>query len=341
MRYVTLPNWPTPVSTLGFGCASLGSRISAADGARAVEAALERGLNWFDVAPSYGDGEAEGLLGRALGARANAVAVVTKVGLTANPPSALKKLVGRVARPVVAALPALRAAAKRARPDVARKVPLNGATVTESLDRSLSRLGVERLAVLALHGPTDADVANESVIRALEDAKHAGKIANIGIAGSFDVFLAARRAGLDADVMQVENSPFAPNALAAADLPEALRPRFLTTHSVFGVEGALDRVRALVAKGVIAGDPARLLLDYAFASNPDGVVLASTYKSRHLGLASDVAERFDGASAERLARAVGFASGGGALGQPREVANDVAGQSPGQRDREQRRVRLA
>jgi aryl-alcohol dehydrogenase-like predicted oxidoreductase len=341
MRCVSLPGWHTPVSVLGFGCASLGSRVSAADGARAIEAALERGVNWFDVAPSYGDGEAEVLLGRALGRRSNAVAIVTKVGLAANPPSPLKKLIGRVARPVVAAFPGLRAAAKRARPDVARKVALDGATVTASLERSLARLGVERIAVLALHGPTEADVANEGVVRALEDAKRAGKIAAVGIAGSFDVFLAARRAGLDADVMQVENSPFVPNAAAAAALPEASRPRFLVTHSVFGVEGALERVRALVARGAVSGDPARLLLDYAFASNSAGVVLASTYKPRHLAAAADAADRFDAAAAKRLALAVGPASGGGAFGKPGEVADDMASETPGERDREQRRVRLA
>ena len=56
MRMVRVPRLDRDVSAIGFGCASLGSRISAADGRRAIARALDLGLTWFDVAPPYGDG---------------------------------------------------------------------------------------------------------------------------------------------------------------------------------------------------------------------------------------------------------------------------------------------
>src|SRR5882762_2413859 len=57
------------VSVLGFGCGAVGGlmvRGSPADQERAVARALEHGINYFDTAASYGDGESEKNLGRVL-----------------------------------------------------------------------------------------------------------------------------------------------------------------------------------------------------------------------------------------------------------------------------------
>jgi len=57
------------VSALGFGCGAVGGlMVSAEPGERlrAVSAALEAGVNYFDTAPSYGDGVSERNLGSAL-----------------------------------------------------------------------------------------------------------------------------------------------------------------------------------------------------------------------------------------------------------------------------------
>src|SRR5580692_6033576 len=75
-------------SRLGLGCASLGSRIGASAGARALSAAHEAGVTWFDVAPPYGLGDAELLLGEFLRGRRHGVSVTTKVGIA--PPERLR-----------------------------------------------------------------------------------------------------------------------------------------------------------------------------------------------------------------------------------------------------------
>ena len=59
MRRVTLAGTGLESSCLGFGCASLGSRVAAAEGARALAAAFEQGVDWLDLAPAYGRGAAE------------------------------------------------------------------------------------------------------------------------------------------------------------------------------------------------------------------------------------------------------------------------------------------
>src|SRR5690242_7253513 len=122
MRTVEFAGWPHRVSALGFGCASLGSRVSRAAGIAAIERALEAGITWFDVAPSYGDGEAEVILGEAL--RGANVAILTKVGLQASATSGVKRLIRGLARPVVAMAPGLRAMIKPMRSGAVARVKL-------------------------------------------------------------------------------------------------------------------------------------------------------------------------------------------------------------------------
>src|SRR5689334_8356983 len=123
MRTVEFSGWPHRVSALGFGCASLGSRVSHKAGVAAVERALEAGISWFDVAPSYGDGEAEIILGKAL--RGANVAILTKVGLQASAPSGVKRLIRGFVRPIVALAPGLRAMIKPMRSGAVARVKLN------------------------------------------------------------------------------------------------------------------------------------------------------------------------------------------------------------------------
>src|SRR5215813_8703411 len=57
------------LSLLGFGCGAVGGlmvRGDAADQERTVARALDAGVNYFDTAVQYGDGESETNLGRVL-----------------------------------------------------------------------------------------------------------------------------------------------------------------------------------------------------------------------------------------------------------------------------------
>src|SRR3990172_2122882 len=57
------------VSMLSFGCGAVGGLMvkgAAADQERAVARAMEFGINYFDTAPMYGNGESERNLGRVL-----------------------------------------------------------------------------------------------------------------------------------------------------------------------------------------------------------------------------------------------------------------------------------
>src|SRR5437588_6021482 len=72
------------VSLLGFGCGAVGGLMikgAAADQERAVARAVDLGINYFDTAQMYGNGESERNLGRVLKALKPDVYVGTKVRL--------------------------------------------------------------------------------------------------------------------------------------------------------------------------------------------------------------------------------------------------------------------
>ena len=66
MEYAELGRTGLRVSRVGFGGGGIGQVWGAtteAESGRAIHRALELGVNFFDVAPSYGNGKAEEVLG--------------------------------------------------------------------------------------------------------------------------------------------------------------------------------------------------------------------------------------------------------------------------------------
>lgn len=109
------------LSALGFGCGAVGGlmvRGDAADQERAVARAIASGVNYFDTAVLYGNGESETNLGRVLHRLKPAgVVVATKVRVPTGE-------FGRIAD-----------------------------AVTKSLEGSLTRLRLDRVDILHLHNP--------------------------------------------------------------------------------------------------------------------------------------------------------------------------------------------
>ncbi len=102
------------VSALGFGCGAVGGLMikgAAADQERAVWRALELGINYFDTAQMYGDGQSERNLGRVLKALKPDCHVGTKVRL---PPTER----GRIGQAIAASLDASLARLQREQVDL-------------------------------------------------------------------------------------------------------------------------------------------------------------------------------------------------------------------------------
>ncbi|MDE2364046.1 MAG: aldo/keto reductase [Hyphomicrobiales bacterium] len=289
VRRVGSDAFQVPPSSLGFGCASLGSRISGKKGLGALEDAFDRGVVWFDIAPAYGAASAEEWLGRFLPGRRENLLLTTKVGIV--PPKRLgaMKLAYSVGRPFLAKVGVARRAFRRSGATRNVRKPLTAALVETSIGASLRRLRVDHVDVYALHDPMPEDVMREDIVRALERVLTRGQARAVAVAGSYDACRAALDDGLPYKVMQM-----CARDVAVHGSEFVRRGRFLVTHSVFGVGGEADHLAALLRRdrarlaGLVAQgyacEPQRaaagLLLDAALASNPSGVVLASMFDAR-------------------------------------------------------------
>jgi aryl-alcohol dehydrogenase-like predicted oxidoreductase len=69
------------VSAIGLGCNNFGRALDAEGSAVVVNAALEAGVNYFDTASNYGEGQSESFLGAGLGSRRNDAVIGTKFGV--------------------------------------------------------------------------------------------------------------------------------------------------------------------------------------------------------------------------------------------------------------------
>ncbi|WP_251152531.1 aldo/keto reductase [Cellulosimicrobium sp. Marseille-Q4280] len=142
------------VSALGFGGMSVTDAYGPADAVEAeavLRRALELGVTLVDTADVYGHGRNEELIGRVLGAHRDEIVLASKFGL---PPAG-------------------------GHPD-GRRVDGRPEYVRAAIDRSLSRLGTDRLDLYYLHR-IDPQVPIEETVGALAELVEAGKVRAIGL----------------------------------------------------------------------------------------------------------------------------------------------------------------
>lgn len=140
------------LSAVGFGCWAIGgdwNNTTDQASIDAVQRAVDLGVNFFDVAPVYGFGHAEEVLGKALGGRRNKVLIASKCGLVW---------------------------------DQHRNITndLTAKNVRREIDDSLRRLQTDYIDLYQLHWP-DPKTPIAETMEALNAIKGAGKIRYIGV----------------------------------------------------------------------------------------------------------------------------------------------------------------
>ena len=180
MHYRRLGDTGVVVSELGVGGGGIGQvwgPTTDDDAVAAVDAALAAGVNFFDVAPRYGDGRAERVLGRALEHRREEALVASKVYLG---PETLDDIPGAIER---------------------------------GLAESLERLGSDRLDLFQLHNHVTGErgavrqslsvrdvLGAGGVVETLQRLKSSGSVRFVGFTGLGDaeaVRTVIRDGGLD------------------------------------------------------------------------------------------------------------------------------------------------
>jgi aryl-alcohol dehydrogenase-like predicted oxidoreductase len=148
MKYSLLGDSDLQVSEIGFGCMSLeGER---ADNIRLLQHALDKGINFFDTADLYQEGESEKTVGESFKDRRDKAIIATKVGNQLRSDGT-----GWDWNP-------------------------SKSYILEAVEKSLKRLQTDYIDLYQLHGGTIDDPIDET-IEAFEQLKEQGKIRYYGI----------------------------------------------------------------------------------------------------------------------------------------------------------------
>jgi len=154
MKMKTVAALDFELSAVGFGCwAAGGSAIwngtEDAETIRTIQRAVDLGINLFDVAPVYGFGHAELMLGRALDGRRSEVIIATKCGLRWDDAGTIVN-------------------------------DLRPERIRQEIEDSLRRLNTDYVDIYQMHWPDPATPVADSMqtLMALRDE---GKIRHIGV----------------------------------------------------------------------------------------------------------------------------------------------------------------
>lgn len=154
MRMKTVPAVDFEFSAVGFGCWAAGGSSVWNDSdddktIRAIQRAVELGITFFDVAPVYGFGHAETMLGKALGNQRQQVIIASKCGLRWDAQ-------GNIVN------------------------DLSPARIQQEIDDSLRRLNTDYIDIYQMHWP-DPNTPIGETMQTLLQIQEAGKIRHIGV----------------------------------------------------------------------------------------------------------------------------------------------------------------
>ncbi|MDQ0877670.1 aryl-alcohol dehydrogenase-like predicted oxidoreductase [Paenibacillus sp. V4I3] len=154
MKYAILGQSGLIVSRLAFGAMTFGSgnnpsvyKVDQSGAQQLVDRALDAGINFFDTADGYADGQSEEMLGRLLGSRRKETVIATKGGFRVGP--------GLV------------------------QAGLSRKHLFEACEASLRRLNTDYIDLYIVH-KTDPYTPLEETLEALNDLVRQGKIRYIG-----------------------------------------------------------------------------------------------------------------------------------------------------------------
>jgi len=170
MQYRQVPSMDISFSAVGLGCwafsgESVWDGYSEEQSIATIRQAIDAGITFFDVAPIYGHGQAETVLGRALkGIDRGSVTIATKCGLVWDSQYRVKN-------------------------------DLSPASIRREIDDSLRRLQTEYIDLYQMHWP-DPSTPVEETMEALLRLREEGKIRYIGASNfSMELSLAAMKVG--------------------------------------------------------------------------------------------------------------------------------------------------
>ncbi|MGB2186907.1 MAG: aldo/keto reductase [Akkermansiaceae bacterium] len=268
-------------SILGFGCAPILGAVGGKTAERALGTALDVGINHFDVARSYGYGEAEAFLGRFFQGRRDQVVIASKFGIQATWKAGLL----RPLKPAVRTLKALKnrggqeaAPAPQVDPTPRKdhfheRIAITPDAMVSNLEKSLRALRTDYLDIFLVHEPTGAIGRMEEIAAKAEVLKQEGKIRAWGLAFDWSTADIHEAHFGRFDVLQFNNSP------EAGHYSKVLEQRRDTANIFFS---PFRQRRDL--------SPAEVL-QTMWADFPRSVILCSMFNPSHITANAELAQK--------------------------------------------------
>jgi aryl-alcohol dehydrogenase-like predicted oxidoreductase len=166
---------------LGFGCSALLGRAGRTDSLRALAAAWDEGVRFFDTARSYGDGEAEALLGEFLRGRRSQAVIATKFGILPGHQSGLRRAAKSVARKILAMVPSVHSMLQKRSGSQFTANQFTIPVLRLSIEQSLEKLGTDYVDMLFLHAAPASVLEQEDLLEAMGRLVEAGKVRIAGL----------------------------------------------------------------------------------------------------------------------------------------------------------------
>jgi len=279
METVALGNTGLQVTRLGVGLFEIGSELSLEEAEQAgavLNAALDRGVNFLDTAACYGISEE--LIGMTVAHRRDEFVLATKAGHVTG--------------------------------DYAGDA-WSYQTVADSVDRSLALLKTEHLDIVQLHSCDIETLERGDAIRALQDAKAAGKIGHVAYSGDNEAARWAVDSGLF-DTLQTSLN-LTEQAARTSGLLERAKAQGMGVIVKRPIGGATwarakqgiepprnydreyyDRARAMVELGDLPEEPADavlLALGFTLAHPEVDVAIVGTKNPEHMRGNLDLTEQ--------------------------------------------------
>jgi Predicted oxidoreductases (related to aryl-alcohol dehydrogenases) len=148
MKYNKLPQTGLTLSQICLGTMMFGGQTGEEDSLKIMDYAFGQGINFFDTANVYNQGESERIVGKALKGRRSRIVLATKVN-------------GQMG-------------------DDPNDAGLSRRNIAAAADASLKRLGTDYIDIYYMHAP-DYDTALEESLEAMTDLVRTGKIRYVGV----------------------------------------------------------------------------------------------------------------------------------------------------------------
>jgi aryl-alcohol dehydrogenase-like predicted oxidoreductase len=185
MEYKKFGKTDLKVSALGLGAAPIGSRTDRKTSIQTLEEAFDAGINFYDTAPSYGQGSSEKILGEAFRKKRDQVIITTKVGHSITPVLQAVAQLKPLVRATLQSIPGIQKIVQR---QVQTFVQSQTSTenfepdyIVKSVEESLGRLRSDYIDLLLLHSPPSSVIEKGDAFDALNNLVSQGKIRYYGV----------------------------------------------------------------------------------------------------------------------------------------------------------------